>query len=196
MASINSLSIFSAGWLAARMCFQHGKRVWWVAVLVLLPNAAAQADSTRALFAATLTGLDGQPIALAQYQGKPLIVNFWARWCQPCRTEIPELVKLHRDYQSRGLEVLGIALEGKVEPVRDFAKSYRMDYPVVLAQTNGQALMRSLGNPRMGLPFTVAIDRTGKLVTIRLGALHGKELVAIAEAAINDRPSQPHRTAR
>lgn len=136
------------------------------------------------MFAATLTGLDGQPVALAQYQGKPLIVNFWARWCQPCRTEIPEFVKLHRDYQARGLEVLGIALEGKVEPVRDFAKSYRMDYPVVLAQTNGHALMRSLGNHRMGLPFTAAIDRTGKLVSVRLGAMQGKELASFAETAL------------
>lgn len=144
----------------------------------------ARAQDSAPLFAATLTGLDDQPVALAQWQGKPLIVNFWARWCGPCRTEIPELAKLRQQYQPKGLEVLGIGIEDKTEPVRDFAKAYEMDYPVLIGKDKGLELMRALGNAKMGLPFTVAIDRRGKVVVVKLGGIKGEELVAAAEAAL------------
>lgn len=145
----------------------------------------AQAQTSTDLFSATLTGLDGKPQTLAQWRGKPVIVNFWARWCGPCRTEIPELVNLRQRHLTRGLEVIGIALEDKVEPVRDFARAYEMDYPILLAKDQGLALMKSLGNTRMGLPFTVAIDRSGRLAVIKMGAMNGKELIAAAEAVLH-----------
>jgi thiol-disulfide isomerase/thioredoxin len=144
----------------------------------------AFAQSADALFAATLTGLDDKPVALAQWQGRPLIVNFWARWCGPCRTEIPELIKLRQQYRAKGLEVLGIAIEDKAEPVRDFAKAYEMDYPILLAKDKGLPLMQAIGNSKMGLPFTVAVDRQGRLVVIKMGGIKGDELVAAAEAAL------------
>jgi len=145
---------------------------------------AASAQSSDALFAATLTTLADKPQALAQWRGKPLVVNFWARWCGPCRTEIPELIKLRQQYRTQDVEVIGIALEDKVEAVRDFAKAYEMDYPILLAKDQGLALMQALGNTKMGLPFTVAIDRQGKLVVVKMGAIKGNELVAAAEAAL------------
>jgi thiol-disulfide isomerase/thioredoxin len=159
------------------------KRVLF-ALALLFSARLALAQSADALFAATLTGLDDQPVALAQWRGKPLVVNFWARWCGPCRTEIPELIKLRQQYRAKGLEVLGIAIEDKVESVRDFAKAYEMDYPILLAKDKGLPLMQALGNAKMGLPFTVAVDRQGKLVVIKMGGIKGDELVAAAEAAL------------
>ncbi len=125
-------------------------------------------------------------LALAQtpVQGKPLIINFWARWCPPCRAEIPEFVKVHHDYQAKGLVIIGIGIEDQAEPVRDFAKAYDMEYPLLLGKDKGMELMRALGNVRLGLPFTVAIDRTGKIVASKTGGIKGDELVAAANAAL------------
>lgn len=155
-----------------------------LALAALLWACTAQADGARELFAATLTGLDDQPVALAKWRGKPLIVNFWARWCGPCRAEIPELVLLRQRNLGKDLEVLGIAIEEKTEPVRDFARAYEMDYPVLLARDKGFALMKALGNEKLGLPFTVAIDRGGKLVAIKIGALKAGELAAFVQTAL------------
>lgn len=145
---------------------------------------SAHAQDSSALFAATLSGLDDKPVALAQWQGKPLIVNFWARWCGPCRTEIPELIRLRQDHKAKGLEVIGIAIEDQAEPVRDFAKAYEMDYPLLLAKDQGFALMKALGNTKMGLPFTVAVDRQGKLAVVKMGAMKADELAAAAKEVL------------
>ena len=71
-----------------------------------------------------------------------------------------------------------------LEKVRDFAKAYEMDYPVLLAQDKGFALMKALGNTKMGLPFTVAIDRHGKVVLVKMGLITGNELEAAAETVL------------
>lgn len=145
---------------------------------------AARADAADPLFAATLSDLDDKPAAMAAYKGRPLIVNFWARWCGPCREEIPELAKIRAKHKARGLEVVGIAIEDRAEPVRDFAKAYEIDYPVVLAKDKGLALMQALGNTRAGLPFTVVVSRQGNIVSRKLGVMRKADLDAAAEALL------------
>ncbi len=153
-------------------------------LLVLLACGQAQAASTDALFAAKLASSEDKPVALESYRGKPLIVNFWARWCAPCRVEIPELAKTQDKYARRGLAVIGIGLEDKAESVRDFMKAYDMSYTVLLAKAGGIELMQALGNSRAGLPFTVAVNRRGEIVASKLGAMNRSELDAAAEAAL------------
>lgn len=160
-----------------------------LAVLALLfaaGQALAQAEMPAAdpLFAATLRDLDDKPAALASWKGKPLVVNFWARWCGPCRAEIPELLKARAKYKARGAEVLGIGLEDKPEAVREFAKAYEMDYPVLLAKEQGIALMQALGNTKAGLPFTLAVDRHGKVVYKKLGGMNAADVDAAFAAAL------------
>ncbi|WP_300332139.1 TlpA disulfide reductase family protein [Accumulibacter sp.] len=148
-------------------------------------TAAADApgpSATAVLFALSLRGVtNGRPFALAGLQGRPLLVNFWARWCLPCRREIPELVAVHARYRSGGLEVVGIAVEDAEsrEGVRDFAKAYELSYTSLIGGLQpGIELMRALGNQKAGLPFTIAIDRTGTIRSSKLGAMTQTEMEA------------------
>ena len=156
-----------------------GRKLLLAAVLFWLPLAAAAADAA-ALFAATLHDLDDKPFALAQLKGRPLIVNFWARWCGPCKKEIPELAAAHDKYAKNGLVVVGIALDDKVEATRDFAKAYEMRYTGLLAKEGGIALMQASGNPKAVVPFTLVIDRHGIVVDSKLGAMSHAEIEAAA----------------
>jgi thiol-disulfide isomerase/thioredoxin len=160
----------------------------WMLALLLVAAGVAHASGVEALYATTLMGIDGKPMALAAYRGKPLIVNFWARWCGPCRTEIPELQKAHDKYKKQGLVVLGIGLENSPEAVRDFMKAYEMNYPVGLANdvndTKGIWLMQTLGNQRAGLPFTLVINRQGEIVTRKLGVMKPEDIEAAASALL------------
>lgn len=142
--------------------------------------------SSAPLFTATLSDLDDKPVALGRYKGKPLIVNFWARWCGPCRTEIPELIAIRNAHKGK-LEVLGIGIEDKVEPVREFAKAYKMDYPVFVAGEKGIPLMQALGNTKGGLPFTIVIDRNGQVVQKKMGIMKQADLDAAADLALKGR---------
>jgi thiol-disulfide isomerase/thioredoxin len=165
----------------------------WLAALVVLCAATVlpcraegiePGQTANPLYAAVLAGLDGKPVRLAQWQGKPAIVNFWARWCGPCRVEIPELVKLGTAQRAKGLDIIGIAVEDKVDSVADFAKAYEIDYRVLVAGDQGVPLMQALGNTKTGLPFTIAVDRHGRIVAGKLGAMSPAELQAAAAAAL------------
>lgn len=157
----------------------------WLAALLFVAGRALAEDmpSSAPLFAATLSDLDDKPAAVAAWKGKPLVVNFWARWCGPCRAEIPELSKARAKHKGR-VEVLGLGLEDKPDAVREFAKAYEMDYPVLLAKDQGIALMQALGNQRAGLPFTLAVDKRGNVVYKKLGAMKAADVEAAFDAAL------------
>ena len=142
--------------------------------------------SSAPLFAATLNDLDDKPVALERYRGKPLIVNFWARWCGPCRVEIPELIAIRRANKGK-LEVLGIGIEDKADAAKEFAKAYEMDYPVFVAREKGIPLMQALGNTKGGLPFTIVIDRNGQVVQKKMGIMKKAGLDAAAQLALKGR---------
>lgn len=111
----------------------------------------------------------GDPIKLSNYSGKVLLVNLWATWCGPCRMEIPELVKLHKEFQSRGVEMVGLSTEDPVasaESVSDFVREYNVDYQVGWATREvAQTLMQG----RTSIPQSFVIARDGRIVKRFIG---------------------------
>ena len=148
-----------------------------LAALSHLTQAAQPAS--EALFTSTLNDSNDKPVALERYRGKALVVNFWARWCAPCRQEIPELAKFAKSHKGK-VEVLGIGIEDQAEPVREFATRNGMDYPVFIAGEQGMPLLQSLGNTVGGLPFTLFINAKGQVVGRKVGMLKAADLDAAA----------------
>ncbi len=139
----------------------------------------AAAPSSASFFALSMSTVDDKPVALASFKGKPLIVNFWARWCGPCRKEIPDLAEMREKYKARGLVVLGIGVEdaSNRDSVSEFAKAYEMNYTLLIGGVQKSIeLMKASGNPKSGLPFTVVIDRNGRIVATKLGAMNKAEM--------------------
>lgn len=155
-----------------------------LAMAALLPWAPASAEempATAPLFALSLPMPNDKQLVFETLKGKPLVINFWARWCGPCRKEIPDFAEMNTKYQGKGLVIVGIAVEdtGSRDSVREFAKAYEMNYTLVIAGVQtGVELMKTLGNPKSGLPFTLIIDRNGKIVSKKLGAMTKAEMEA------------------
>ncbi|MBS0375551.1 MAG: TlpA family protein disulfide reductase [Proteobacteria bacterium] len=125
-----------------------------------------------------LQGLDGKPHALSEWDGKSLIVNFWATWCAPCRREIPLLNRIHREYASKGFEVVGIAVDF-VDDVKAYTKTFPLDYPLLIGEDDGLAAARAFGVDALAFPFTAFTDAEGRIVTVHLGELQPAQLEAI-----------------
>lgn len=144
------------------------------------PAVGGPAES--AFWASSLDGLDGQPVPLARFRGKPLLVNFWATWCPPCVEELPLLSRFHEEQRSRGWQVLGIAVD-QPSAVRQWLQRSPLAFPVVLAGLQGTEMSRSLGNEAGGLPFSVLFGPRGEVLARKLGQLLPGDLQAWARQA-------------
>jgi thiol-disulfide isomerase/thioredoxin len=134
------------------------------------PNSAeddAVADAKVAGKAAplgfTLKDMNGVDVKLAAFKGKPIVLNFWATWCGPCRAEIPSLVELQKQYGDEGQDVviLGISVDDPVEKLKPYASQMKMNYPVLVG--NGRDDVQDAFGPLWGIPVTVFIDRDGRI---------------------------------
>ncbi len=124
---------------------------------------------------------DGEMVDLRDYQGKVVLLNFWATWCGPCRIEIPALVKLRSDYDSAQLAIIGVSVDrGPSEKVRKllskFIKRYKINYPIVLGG-DGELVEKVVrGRTRtLGIPMTFIFDRQGKIHAKHMGIPRGAD---------------------
>lgn len=118
---------------------------------------------------------DGQPLALAGFQGRPLLINFWATWCPPCVRELPELDHFAREWSNAGGQVLGIAVD-RDAAVREFLSRTPVAFPVVVPGFAAMPWLSRLGNGGGALPYTLLADADGRIRQRRLGATSLDEL--------------------
>jgi thiol-disulfide isomerase/thioredoxin len=120
-----------------------------------------------------LPGLDGTSHRLSDWRGRPLVVNFWATWCEPCRREIPLLKSLRRERATDHLEIVGIAIDLR-DAARKYAQDTGIDYPVLVGEQGGFEAVAAFGMDPV-LPFSAFADRAGRIVTLKVGELHRDE---------------------
>jgi thiol-disulfide isomerase/thioredoxin len=155
-----------------------GAGAWWA---WRSPPASPVAGST-ALARILVTPLErpqGGPLDLKSFRGRPVLVNFWATWCPPCVREMPEIDLFFRENASNGWQVIGIAVD-KPEAVVQFLARTPVQYPIAMAGFAGVELTRELGNDNGGLPYTVLIDRDGKVRWSKAGETTAAELTVQA----------------
>jgi thiol-disulfide isomerase/thioredoxin len=118
--------------------------------------------------------------SVSEWQGKVLVLNFWATWCPPCREEVPELIALQKQYSDKGLQIVGIAIEDK-EPVSEFLDFVDMNYPILIAGDAGLPLARQLGNTVGAVPYTLVVDRQGRIVYSQPGQVTKDKMLKVIE---------------
>ena len=123
-----------------------------------------------------LQSISGQTVSLSDFRGKVVILDFWATWCPPCRREIPDFINLQSRYQSKGLQIVGIALD-EPDKVKSFAQQNGMNYPVLLGTDNIAAVYGGIE----GIPTTFVLDRNGNIS----GKFEGFKTKEDFEAEIN-----------
>src|SRR6266403_5575314 len=138
----------------------------------------------------TLKDLDGKDVSLGQYQGKVVLVNFWATWCDPCRVEIPWLIEMQQKYSARGFTVLGIAMDEEgAKVVTPFVNKERFDvngaksqmnYPIVIGNDAAADKFGGL----LGYPTSMLITRDGKIVKRITGIISYEEIAKSIESQL------------
>jgi peroxiredoxin len=118
---------------------------------------------------------EGAWVSAADFDGQPVLVNFWATWCQPCREEMPMLSALYEELEPAGFTVVGIALDD-VEQARQFAAELGINYPILVGSTDVMAVVRDYGNVSGVLPYSVLLDSDGIIRWTYLGELQEAEL--------------------
>lgn len=139
-------------------------------------NDAPPAMTLQQAMALPMNDLNGTPHTLGDWHGKVMLVNFWATWCPPCREEIPLLVKLQAKYAAHGLQVIGVATDETSEDgVRSFTRRMLVNYPILMGTEQVGPLVAGMGGSLIGLPYTVLVDRGGKVVRLHPGQLQPAE---------------------
>jgi len=155
---------------------QKGRHWLWIGTAAVLALAGGVALALRdqtprdasTLLSLSLPDTAGHQQSLAQWRGKVVVVNFWATWCAPCREEMPEFVKMQREFGPRGLQFVGIAVD-QPEKVGQFAKELDLNYPALIGGYGAVELSKTLGNRLSALPFTIVIGRNGMVSQTQLG---------------------------
>jgi len=131
------------------------------------PGSAGAQSGDVANLNFTVKDMDGHDVQLASFRGHPIVLNFWATWCGPCRLEIPHLVELADEYRARGLVVLGISIDDEPSELRAFAPTLRMNYPILVGRDHEDLL--AAYDAVYGIPISWFIRPDGTVALKRPG---------------------------
>ncbi len=115
----------------------------------------------------TLKDMHGADVRLADYKGKVVVLNFWATWCGPCQTEIPELIEVQNEFKDKDVVVLGISIDDPAETLRKYAEGKGINYPLLLMQND----VDEAYGPLFGVPITYIIGRDGTISHTQMGPI-------------------------
>lgn len=135
-------------------------------VKVRAAEAVCSAGAKTANLNLTLKDIQGKSVALSDYKGKVVLLDFWATWCPPCRKEIPGFIELYDTYRSRGLAVIGVSMDDSTADVKRFAKRFKMNYPILLGAGRDD-VERAFG--QLPLPTAFVIGRDGRICAMHDG---------------------------
>jgi thiol-disulfide isomerase/thioredoxin len=125
-----------------------------------------------------LPDVDGVAQSFSQWRGRVLVVNFWATWCAPCREETPVFVRLQARHGPQGLQFVGIAIDDPAK-VAAFSREFAVNYPQLIGAIDTVELSRRLGNRAGVLPYTLVVDRAGRIATTLSGRVREEALTAL-----------------
>lgn len=117
-----------------------------------------------------LPDLQGQMRNIREWDGKVIVLNFWATWCPPCRKEIPAFIKVQEELGPRGVQFIGVAIDDR-QAVRDFSDEMGINYPLLTGEADASAVAQTYGNRMLVLPFTAIINKAGQVVHAKAGEL-------------------------
>ncbi len=158
--------------------------ILFVAITALVSGIAVQIMNkspeiqTIALEEISLPNLEGKMQNLSKWQGKTLIINFWATWCPPCLKEIPDFMALQAEFKDKNIQFIGIALED-LQTVADYNAKVPINYPILIGEFTGTQLARSWGNTRNTVPFTVVINPRGEIIHRQMGEFSKQHILSI-----------------
>ena len=168
------------GGVAAAATLAGAGVAWWR--LRPAPAPADDAAAVARLWELQFQGPQGTPVAMANFRGRPLLLNFWATWCPPCVEEMPMLDAFYRQNAAKGWQVLGLAID-QPSAVRSWLQKTPVSFAIGMAGLEGTELARSLGNLTGGLPFTVVFGPDGVVRQRRMGRVSAADLQAWSGAA-------------
>ena len=140
-------------------------------------SATKQPEPNVPAIAFSLPDVTGKQRNINEWQGKILIINFWATWCPPCLKEIPEFIKLQNEYK-KDLQFIGIAIEDK-QAVEAYLKTININYPMLIGGDEGIVLSRQLGNIVNAVPFTLIVNQQGQIIHRQPGELSSEKIIEI-----------------
>jgi thiol-disulfide isomerase/thioredoxin len=130
----------------------------------------------------TLNDVWGEAHAISEWSGQPLLINFWATWCAPCRREMPLFQALHNERTTSGITVVGIAIDRQPD-VQSYIAEAGISYSILVGEADAMAASDLFGLPGLGLPFSVLVSSDGSILTVHIGEIDAGQLRNLAAAS-------------